>query len=401
MTVQYSDNTPATRPVNRGGTGATSGTPYTVACWGTTSTGPMQSIIGVGSDGEVLTSNGVNAFPTFQAAAGNAIYQGVNLLINGDMQIAQRGTSINGTTQGYCLDRWAYQSNSSFTISQVAGPTSGSQRLQFQRNNGATSTLAMNLGQSVVRDKCIGLAGNTVTLSFIAKCGANYSSTSKNLNIAVNTGTGSSDSQALFGSFTGSTAVISQAQPLTTSEVLYTFTSAAVGSTVTQIAVIFSATPIGTAGVSDWFQISDVMLQVANSIGTYQRVGFQNSLLDCQAYYWKTFEVIPGQNQTPQQNNGINTGELMWSASTAAATSNRSPFFAFPRTLRGIPNSITLYSPGAASAQAYDETASAVCTSTSVVNSSERGFNIVTTGNVSTAIGNSLAIHAAADAELS
>jgi hypothetical protein len=59
--------------VAQGGTGATSQTAYAVLCGGTTSTGAFQSIAGVGTSGQVLTSNGAGALPTFQAAAGATI----------------------------------------------------------------------------------------------------------------------------------------------------------------------------------------------------------------------------------------------------------------------------------------------------------------------------------------
>lgn len=53
--------------VANGGTGATSQTAYAVLCAGTTSTGALQSIASVGTTGQVLTSNGAGALPTFQA----------------------------------------------------------------------------------------------------------------------------------------------------------------------------------------------------------------------------------------------------------------------------------------------------------------------------------------------
>ena len=56
-----------------GGTGATSQTAYAVLCGGTTSTGPYQSIAGLGTTGYVLTSNGAGALPTFQVAAAPAL----------------------------------------------------------------------------------------------------------------------------------------------------------------------------------------------------------------------------------------------------------------------------------------------------------------------------------------
>lgn len=57
-------------PVANGGTGAASATAYAVQCGGTTSTGAHQSIASVGTAGQVLTSNGVGALPTFQASVG-------------------------------------------------------------------------------------------------------------------------------------------------------------------------------------------------------------------------------------------------------------------------------------------------------------------------------------------
>lgn len=50
-----------------GGTGVTSATAYAVLCGGTTSTAPFQSVASVGTLGQVLTSNGAGALPTFQS----------------------------------------------------------------------------------------------------------------------------------------------------------------------------------------------------------------------------------------------------------------------------------------------------------------------------------------------
>ena len=66
-------NVTGTLPVANGGTGATTQTAYAVLCGGTTSTGAYQSIASVGTSGQVLTSNGAGALPTFQAAAGATI----------------------------------------------------------------------------------------------------------------------------------------------------------------------------------------------------------------------------------------------------------------------------------------------------------------------------------------
>lgn len=57
-------------PVAGGGTGRASHTAYAVICGGTTTTTAQQSIASVGTAGQVLTSNGAGALPTFQDAGG-------------------------------------------------------------------------------------------------------------------------------------------------------------------------------------------------------------------------------------------------------------------------------------------------------------------------------------------
>ena len=53
-----------------GGTGVTTFTPYAVITGGTTATGPLQNVSGVGSSGQILTSNGASALPTWQTGSG-------------------------------------------------------------------------------------------------------------------------------------------------------------------------------------------------------------------------------------------------------------------------------------------------------------------------------------------
>src|SRR3954465_12062931 len=56
-----------------GGTGDTSFTAYSVLCGGTTSTAALQNVSGVGTSGQVLTSNGAGALPTWQAAGSGTV----------------------------------------------------------------------------------------------------------------------------------------------------------------------------------------------------------------------------------------------------------------------------------------------------------------------------------------
>ncbi len=60
----------ATLPVAGGGSGNTTFTAYSVICAGTTATGAFQNVSGLGSSGQVLTSNGPGLLPTWQTLAG-------------------------------------------------------------------------------------------------------------------------------------------------------------------------------------------------------------------------------------------------------------------------------------------------------------------------------------------
>lgn len=76
--------------VNRGGLGVNNLTSYGVICGGATSTSPVQSIA-VGNLNDVFTSNGPNAFPSFQPFFGT---QNLTLISS---QTASNSTNINFT----------------------------------------------------------------------------------------------------------------------------------------------------------------------------------------------------------------------------------------------------------------------------------------------------------------
>lgn len=58
--------------VAQGGTGNTTFTAYSVICAGTTSTGAFQNVSGLGTSGQVLTSNGAGSLPTWATASGSS-----------------------------------------------------------------------------------------------------------------------------------------------------------------------------------------------------------------------------------------------------------------------------------------------------------------------------------------
>lgn len=89
--------------VANGGTGIATATAYAVLCGGTTGTGALQSVASVGSSGQVLTSNGAGALPTFQTpSASPAVGQCILALSGGNLVLSPINgnlLSINGTNQ--------------------------------------------------------------------------------------------------------------------------------------------------------------------------------------------------------------------------------------------------------------------------------------------------------------
>lgn len=79
-----------------GGTGDSSFVSYTPICGGTTTTGALQSVASIGTSGQVLTSNGASALPTFQDP-----FSGVVPVANGgtgDSSLLAYAVLTGGTT---------------------------------------------------------------------------------------------------------------------------------------------------------------------------------------------------------------------------------------------------------------------------------------------------------------
>jgi hypothetical protein len=169
-----------TLPVANGGTGATSQTAYAVIAGGTTSTGAYQSVVSVGTSGQVLTSNGASALPTFQTAAASP-YVLKNRIINGAMEIDQRNAGAAYTVTGgiYTLDRYFTQGVAAagvFTIQQQSstpptGFTNYARATVTTNSASVTGSQAYGFGQVIegynVADLGFGTASpTTITASF-------------------------------------------------------------------------------------------------------------------------------------------------------------------------------------------------------------------------------------------
>jgi hypothetical protein len=209
------------------------------------------------------------------------------------MDIWQRGTSIANTASTlYTADRWVtVGSPAAFTISrQATGDTTNLPNVQYcarvQRNSGQTNTTGFDFLQGFETTNSIPYAGKTVTMSFYARAGANYSPTSSILQAQLYSGTGTDQSPT--AAFTGQATVINQNATLTTTWQRFTYT-ASIGATATQLKTIFSMAPTGTAGAADFYEITGVQLDIGSVALPVRRNGatIQGELAACQRYYWR------------------------------------------------------------------------------------------------------------------
>jgi hypothetical protein len=245
--------------------------------------------LAVGNDGETLVADSSTATGLKWAApsSGSSYVAGKNGAINGGFDIWQRGTSFTASTAEYTADRWQkWVGSANFTVTrQASGLTGILYCSRFQRNSGATTTGTIDYWSSFESQDSYRFAGQTVTFSFYARAGANYSPTSNALQARLFSGTGT-DQNLQVGGFTGVNTVINQTATLTTSWQRFSYTGS-VASSATQVGLQFSYAPTGTAGANDYYEVTGVQLEIASTASAFSRNAgtIQGELSACMRYY--------------------------------------------------------------------------------------------------------------------
>jgi len=237
------------------------------------------SISNAGSNGQFLSKQSGNTGGlTWAYLPANR-----NLLINGDMRICQRPASTT-SINSYVVDRWrSYGGALDCTISQQTDATAyprSQKALRLHRTSGTSGTNNTGLCQGVETADSKPYAGETVTLSFKARCGANFSASSNAMTSSINAGEGTDQScMGMTNTNSGS-----QANTLSTSVQSFSH-SYAVPADKTQLTVSFAYTPTGTAGANDWFEITEVQLEHGSTATPFEFRDFQSEFVRCQRYH--------------------------------------------------------------------------------------------------------------------
>jgi hypothetical protein len=328
------------------------------------------------ADGDVYSASDVNdtngtvnllTSSTLSRAAGK------NAVINGGMDVWQRNTSIVGANNSttFTADRWnAYRGSAGSTFTrQVTGDTTNLPNIQYclrvARDSGNTGTGNIITAQSVESINAIPFAGQTVTVSWYARRGANYSAASNNLNYEFITGTGTD--QTILGTYTGAVTTTGT-KTLTTTWQRFSYT-VTLAATATEFGLDFYFTPVGTAGAADYFEITGVQVELGSVATTFSRAGgtIQGELAACQRYWTQTYPFGTAANSATNAEGSAQ--------GVAATASSLFSWTTFPVTMRTSPTvSVYAGAGGSGAGSVRNNTAGPVITGVSANTINTNGF---------------------------
>ena len=304
--------------------------------------------LAVGNNGETLVAD--SSTSTGLRWQGH-IEAGKNALINGGMDIWQRGTSST-TNLSYLADRWFnYTSAGTTTFSRESSivPTGSIYSMKIAQ---ASASATVTVNQAIETLNAAQYAGQTVTLSAMVYASA---STGIQFQLAYSTST----DVGPLGSWTNITASSGGAATASTSWQKMTGTYAVPSTAKSLYFSIFI--PTLTSGTSAYF--TQAMLELGSVPTSFSRAGgnLAGELAACQRYYFRS---------TPTTSYG-------WLGSGIAASSTSTSIgIPAPVTMRTTPSSVDF----STLALVDTVTSTAVTSCTIDTNVSSNQFGVVTAG---------------------
>lgn len=260
---------------------------------------------------QVYTDESGNVANAIASINGGQLAGNRNVINNGAMMIAQRGTSFTSSTAftndnaKYTLDQWklfsgasAANANNVVSVAQNTAdvPTNGFNCLTMTV---VDNTKKFGICQFIEQKDCIGLIGNTVTLSFKAKVSSAAAGNLTNIKAAILSWAGTADaptqpvSSSGWGSSgttpTWATSWTAENTPanlsVTTSWVTYTITAAIDTASTKNIAIFIWSDAFNTT-VGNVLYVTDVQLEIGSQATVFERRHIGQELLRCKRYLW-------------------------------------------------------------------------------------------------------------------
>ena len=264
-----------------------------------------------------------------------------NHIINGDFSIAQRGTSFTSSANNddaYTLDRWYILSdgNDAIDVTQETSVVPVNELYAIALDV-ETANKKFGIAQIIEQKNCVGLIGNTVTLSFKAK----VSSTTKldNVKCAIVSWSGTADTVtsdivSAWGAEGTDPTLIANATyentpanlNVTTSYATYSV-SAAIDTASTKNVIVFIWSDVTDTTAGDFLYVTDVQLEVGDTATPFEHRPYDMELARCQRYYEKS---------------GVNATDSYSTTDTASNT----VVVIYPKAKRAVP---TLYTSSSGS----------------------------------------------------
>jgi hypothetical protein len=236
-----------------------------------------------------------------------------NKIINGDFSIAQRGTSFTSSANNddaYTLDRWYILSDGNDAIDVTQETTTvPTNQLTAIALDVETADKKFGIAQIIEQKNCVGLIGNTVTLSFKAKVSATTDLDNIKCAIVAWDGTAdtvTSDIISAWGAEGTNPTLIANATyenapvnlNVTTSYATYSVT-AAVDTASTKNIIVFIWSDVTTVATGNFLYITDVQLEAGTTASDFEFLPVDVNLGRCERYC-EVYEGSSEGSQIPQ-----------------------------------------------------------------------------------------------------
>lgn len=348
-----------------------------------------------------------------------------NPIINGNMEVWQRGTSFASPSSGvYTADRFLpiYSTSGAFTINRSTNvPTVAQAGVLFNysyevdittADASVASTDHVVVGQKIEGYNWRHFAQREFTLSF-------WMMSSKTGTHCVSFQSSAFGAERYVAEYTVNAAdtweyktVTVTASPsagtwnYTNGIGLQIYWALMVGSDAHTAADTWTsggATKLATSNQvnvldanTNYFRLTGVKLELGSVATPIQFTPFEEELQRCQRYYEKSFYY----SVAPAQNVGLASGYFSFATVGTGGVATNSPSGpSFKVTKRSVPT-VTLYNPSAANAQIRNFTDTADCSSSTAADITEQRFNFNFTGNAAQSVGDLMLVYWAAASEL-
>ena len=340
-----------------------------------------------------------------------------NRIINGGMDISQRGTSfVSPSVNTYNLDRWKVQMVTSGTVTVTKNSDVPSNN-EFQNSLRVATTAidtsiaagdVFQLDQYIEGYNIRDLIGRTFTLSFWVRstktgvhCVAFQNYVGDRSYISEYNVTVSNTWQYKTVTVTGGLTAVGTWNYINGVGLAVRFALMAgtnwqstTGSWLNSSATATSTQVNCLDSISNIFAVTGVQLELGSQATEFEHRPIGAELALCQRYFDKSFPV----STAPAQNFG-RQGALETLAVRTAGLTGLSSYVRFSVPMRATP-SLTFFNPSAANAQARNIDLSSDCSATSGDNTSDNSTKIQYTLPASTVAANLISVHWTASAEL-